>query len=39
MELLSPSAQHAHLFTWISQNGHEEDVDGLMIVALILSSI
>ena len=39
MELLSPSAQHTHLFTWISQNGHEEDVDGLMIVALILSSI
>jgi hypothetical protein len=44
MELLAPSArqaieQHAHLFTWITQNGREEEVDGLTIVALILSRI
>jgi hypothetical protein len=44
MELLAPSAgqaieQHAHLFTWITQNGREEEVDGLTIVALILSPI
>jgi hypothetical protein len=41
MELLAPTArqaieQHAHLYTWISQNGHEEEVDGLTILALIL---
>ena len=44
MELLTPSArqaieQHSHLFTWITQNGREEEVDGLTIVALILSHI
>jgi hypothetical protein len=45
MELLAPSArqaieqEHAHLFTWITQNGREEEVDGLTIVALILSRI
>jgi hypothetical protein len=44
MELLAPSArqaieQHAHLFTWITQNGREEEVDGLTIVALILTRI
>jgi hypothetical protein len=44
MELLAPSArqaieQHTHLFTWITQNGREEEVDGLTIVALILLRI
>jgi hypothetical protein len=44
MELLAPSAhqaieQHTHLFTWITQNGREEKVDGLTIVALILLRI
>jgi hypothetical protein len=44
MELLAPSArqvieQHTHLFTSINQNGREEEVDGLTIVALILSRI
>ena len=38
MELLAPSArqaieQHTHLFTWITQNGREEEVDGLISVA------
>ena len=44
MELVAPSArqsiaQHAHLFTWISQHGREEEVDGLTLVALILSRV
>ncbi len=44
MELLAPSArqaieQHANLYTWISQNGRKEEVDGLMILALILARI
>jgi len=44
MELLALSArqaieQHSHLFTWINQNGREEEIDGLTIVALILSHI
>ncbi len=44
MELLEPSAcqgieQHANLYTWISQNGGEEEVDGLMILALFLARI
>jgi hypothetical protein len=44
MELLAPSAhqaieQHANLYTWISQNGRKEEVDGLMILALILAPI
>jgi len=44
MELMAPSAcqaigQHAHIFTWITQNGREEEVNGLTIIALILSRI
>jgi hypothetical protein len=44
MELLTPSVcqsieQHAHLYTWVSQNGHEEEVDGLTILAMILGRI
>ena len=44
MELLAPTArqaieQHAHLYTWISQNGREEEVDGLTILALILALV
>ncbi len=44
MELLAPSArqaieQPANLFTWITQNGREEEVDGLTIIASILSRI
>jgi hypothetical protein len=44
MELLTPSAreaieQHANLYTWISKNGHEEEVEGLTILALILARI
>ncbi len=44
MELLAPSAhqaieQHTNLYTWISQNGHVEEVDGLTILALILACI
>jgi hypothetical protein len=44
MELLAPSAcqaieQHTNLYTWISQNGCKEEVDGLTILALILARI
>ncbi len=44
MELLAPSArraieQHTHLYAWISQNGREEEVDGLTILALILARV
>jgi hypothetical protein len=44
MELLTDSAcqaieQHPNQYTWISQNGHKEEVDGLMILALILGRI
>jgi hypothetical protein len=44
IELLAPSArqvieQHTNLYTWISQNGRKEDVDGLTILALILARI
>jgi hypothetical protein len=44
MESLAPSARqaiehHASLFTWITQNGREEEVDRLTVIALILSRI
>jgi hypothetical protein len=44
MELLTPSAhqaieQQANLYTCISKNGREEEVDGLTILALILARI
>jgi hypothetical protein len=44
MELLTPSArqaieQHTNLYTWVSQNGREEEVDGLTILAMILGCI
>ena len=44
MELLTDSAcqaieQHANQYTWISQNGCKEEVDGLMILALIFGHI
>jgi hypothetical protein len=44
MELLAPSAhqaieQQAHIYTWISRNGREDEVDGLTILALILARI
>jgi hypothetical protein len=44
MELLTDSAcqaiqQHTNQYTWISQNGREEEVDGLTILALILRRI
>jgi hypothetical protein len=44
MELLTDSAcqaikQHSNLYTWVSQNGREEEVDGLTLLALILAPI
>ncbi len=44
MELLTDSAhqaieQHSDFYTWVSQNGCEEEVDGLTILALILACI
>jgi hypothetical protein len=38
MELLTDSAcqaieQHSDFFTWVTQNGHKEEVDGLTILA------
>jgi hypothetical protein len=44
MELLTDSArqaikQHSNLYTWVSQNGREEEVDGLTLLALILACI
>ncbi len=44
MELLTDLAhqaieQHSNLYTWVSQKGREEEVDGLMLLALILASI
>ena len=44
MELLTPSAlqaieQHTNLYTWVSQNEREEEVDGLTLLAMILARI
>jgi hypothetical protein len=44
MELLTDSAhqaieQHSDFYTWVSQNGHKEEVDGLTILALILACV
>jgi hypothetical protein len=44
MELLTYSAhqtieQHSYFYTWVSQNRHKEEVDGLTILALILAHI
>jgi hypothetical protein len=44
MELLTDSAcwvieQHSDFYTWVSQSGRKEEVDGLTILALILASI
>jgi len=44
MELLTPSArqaiqQHTNLYTWVSQNEREEEVDGLTLFATILARI
>ncbi len=44
MELLTNSAfqaieQHSDFYTWVSQNGQEEEVDGLTSLALILAHI
>ncbi len=44
MELLTDSAhqaikQHSNLYTWVSQNGRKEEVDGLTLLALILARI
>ncbi len=44
MVLLTDSAhqaikQHSNLYTWVSQNGCKEEVDGLTLLALILASI
>jgi hypothetical protein len=44
MELLTDSAhhaieQHSDFYTWVSQNGREEEVDGLTILVLILACI
>jgi hypothetical protein len=44
MELLTDSAcqaieQHSDFYTWVSQNIRKKEVDGLMILALILAHI
>ena len=44
MEFLTPSArqaieQHVNLYTWVSQNEREEEVDGLTLLAKILAHI
>jgi hypothetical protein len=43
-ELLTDSArqaieQHSDFYTWVSQNGRKEEVEGLMILALILYAL
>jgi len=44
MELFTPSAhqaieQHTNLYTWVSQNERDEEVDGLTLLAIILARI